>query len=313
MSDTLSPERRATLHRRVRFIVFFTITWNVIEAIVALTAGTIASSAALMGFGLDSVIEVASAAAIAWQFTRKDPERWERATVKVIAIAFFALAAYVTVDAVVALTGVHEPEHSAAGIGIAIASLMVMPGLAWFEFSTGRALASRSVQADAKQLLLCVYLSGTVLIGLILNSLLGWAWADSVAALVVAVLAIREGIEAWQGELESPFEVLEDFDGAEDEGSAASGACALPAEERQERQAQWRAFEDEYELDVERSETSLVIHYAKVEDSVTRLRALVDSERDCCAFAQWSVDDSRHDLQLAVTGPAGQLRALNVR
>lgn len=211
MSAALSDDRRAVLHRRVRFIVFFTITWNVIEAVIALTAGAIASSAALLGFGLDSVIEVASAAAVAWQFTRKDPERWERVTVKVIAIAFFALAAYVAVDAILALTGVQAPEHSPVGIGIAVASLIVMPGLAWFEFATGRALGSRSVQADAKQLLLCIYLSGAVLIGLLLNTLLGWAWADSVAALVVAALAVREGIEAWQGELESAVEVLDDL------------------------------------------------------------------------------------------------------
>ena len=202
---TLTDERRARLHGRVKFIVFFTITWNVIEAVIALSAGAVASSAALIGFGLDSVIEVASAAAIAWQFTRKDPERWEKATVRVIGIAFFALAAYVTVDAILALTGLREPEHSPVGIGIAVASLIVMPGLAWFEFRTGRELGSKSVQADAKQLLLCIYLSGTVLIGLLLNSLFGWAWADSVAALIVAVLAIREGIEAWRGDIESPF------------------------------------------------------------------------------------------------------------
>lgn len=211
-APALTDDRRAILHRRVRFIVGFTITWNVIEAVIALSAGAIASSAALIGFGLDSVIEVASAAAIAWQFTRKDPERWEKATVRVIGIAFFALAAYVTVDAILALTGIRDPEHSPVGIGIAIASLIVMPALAWFEFRTGRELRSKSVQADAKQLLLCIYLSGTVLIGLLLNSLLGWAWADSLAALVVAVLAIREGIEAWRGDLESPFEVLEDLD-----------------------------------------------------------------------------------------------------
>jgi divalent metal cation (Fe/Co/Zn/Cd) transporter len=196
----LTAPRRAALHRRVRLIVFFTVSWNVIEAIIAITAGTVASSAALIGFGLDSVIEVASAAAVAWQFTRQDPERWEKATVRVIGIAFFALAAYVAVDAVLALTGVRAPEHSPVGIGIAVASLIVMPGLAWIEFRTGRELRSRSVQADAKQLLLCIYLSGTVLIGLLLNSLFGWAWADSVAALVVAVLAIREGVEAIQSE-----------------------------------------------------------------------------------------------------------------
>lgn len=209
---TLTDERRARLHRRVKFIVFFTITWNVIEAIIALSAGAIASSAALIGFGLDSVIEVASAAAIAWQFTRKEPERWEKITVRIIGTAFFALAAYVTLDAVLALTGIREPDHSPVGIGIAIASLIVMPALAWFEFRTGRELGSRSVQADAKQLLLCIYLSATVLIGLLLNSLFGWAWADSVAALVVAVLAIREGVEAWRGDIESPFEALEDLD-----------------------------------------------------------------------------------------------------
>ncbi|GAA1709324.1 MULTISPECIES: cation transporter [Isoptericola] len=211
MNTTLTEERRKRLHRRVRFIVAFTITYNVIEAVIAITAGAQASSAALIGFGLDSVIEVASAAAVAWQFTRKDPERWEKATVRAIAIAFFALAAYVTVDAILSLTGQADVDHSPLGIGIAVASLIIMPVLAWFEFRTGRELGSRSVQADAKQLLLCIYLSGTVLIGLLANSLFGWMWADSVAALVVAVLAIREGVEAWRGDVESPFEVLEEL------------------------------------------------------------------------------------------------------
>src|SRR5215207_2364652 len=207
-----SDQRRARLHRRVRLIVAVTIGWNIIEAVVAISAGAAASSAALIGFGLDSVIEVASAAAVAWQFTRQDPERWEKATVRVIGIAFFALAAYVTVDALLTLTGVQQVQHSPVGIGIAAASLLVMPALAWFEFRTGRELGSRSVQADAKQLLLCIYLSGAVLIGLLLNSAFGWMWADSVAALVIAALAIREGIEAFRGDLESAFEVLEDLE-----------------------------------------------------------------------------------------------------
>lgn len=210
-ASTLTVERRTRLHRRVRMIVAFTITWNIIEAIVAIAAGAAASSAALIGFGLDSVIEVASAAAIAWQFTRKDPEQWEKTTVRAIGIAFFALAAYVTIDAVLSLTGTLQVEHSPVGIGIAVASLIVMPALAWFEYRTGRELGSQSVQADAKQLVLCIYLSGTVLIGLLLNTLFGWMWADSVAALVVAALAIREGIEAWRGEVESPFDVLEEI------------------------------------------------------------------------------------------------------
>jgi divalent metal cation (Fe/Co/Zn/Cd) transporter len=213
MTAALSDERRATLHRRVRLIVAFTISYNVIEGIVAISAGAAASSAALIGFGLDSFIEVLSAVAVAWQFTRTDPERWEKPTVRAIGIAFFALAAYVTVDAILALVGVQPVEHSPLGIAIAVASLVVMPALAWFQFRTGRELGSKSVQADAKQLLLCIYLSGTVLIGLLLNSLFGWWWADSIAALVVAFLAVREGIEAWRGDVESPFELFEELEG----------------------------------------------------------------------------------------------------
>lgn len=212
MTAALSDERRATLHRRVRLIVGFTISYNVIEGIVAVSAGAAASSAALIGFGLDSFIEVLSAVAVAWQFTRTDPERWEKPTVRAIGTAFFALAAYVTVDAIVALTGVEPVGRSPVGIAIAVASLVVMPALAWFQFRTGRELGSKSVQADAKQLLLCLYLSGTVLIGLLLNSLFGWWWADSVAALVVAALALREGVEAWRGDVESPFELFEEME-----------------------------------------------------------------------------------------------------
>lgn len=217
MSAAPTAARRAALHRRVKFIVGFTITYNVIEAVVAVWAGALASSAALIGFGLDSVVEVLSAAAIAWQFTRKHPERWEKVTVKAIGIAFFALAAYVSVDAVLALVGQEGPNHSPLGLGITALSLLVMPLLAWFEARTGRELGSKSVMADAKQLILCTYLSGAVFIGLVLNSLFGWWWADSVAALIVAVLAVREGVEAWRGDVESPFEVLEDLDGEGDD------------------------------------------------------------------------------------------------
>lgn len=219
MTAALSDERRATLHRRVRLIVGFTITYNVIEGIVALSAGAAASSAALIGFGLDSFIEVLSAVAVAWQFTRADPERWEKPTVRAIGVAFFALAAYVTVDAVLALAGVEPVAHSPLGIAIAVASLLVMPALAWFQFRTGRELGSTSVQADAKQLLLCISLSGTVLVGLLLNSLFGWWWADSVAALVVAFLAVREGVEAWRGDVESPFELFEEMQEERDQAS----------------------------------------------------------------------------------------------
>lgn len=208
----LTADRRTRLHRRVRLIVAFTITYNVIEGIIAIWAGAVASSAALIGFGLDSAVEVLSAAAIAWQFTRKDPERWEKVTVRAVGLAFFLLAAYVTIDAVLSLVGQEGPAHGPLGLGITALSLIVMPLLAWFEMRTGRELGSKSVMADATQLILCVYLSGAVFLGLILNALLGWWWADSAAALVVAFLAVREGIEAWRGDLESPFEVLEELE-----------------------------------------------------------------------------------------------------
>lgn len=193
-------DRRDVLRRHIKLIVAITIGYNVIEAIVALAAGSAASSAALIGFGLDSVIEVLSAVAVAWQFTRKDPERWERGTLRVIAMAFFALAAFVTVNAILSLAGAVQPEHSTVGIVLAAVSVVVMPFLSLAEYRTGKQLGSATAMADSRQTLICAALSAAVLVGLVLNSLFGWGWADSVAALVIAVFAVREGLEAWKGD-----------------------------------------------------------------------------------------------------------------
>lgn len=192
--------RVGTLRRRIRIVVAITIAWNILEAVVALIAGTAASSAALIGFGLDSIVEVLSAAAVAWQFAAPDPQRRERTALRIIAVSFFALAAYVSLDAILSLAGLREPEHSPVGIAIAALSLAVMPALSWFERRTGRELGSATAIADSQQTLLCTYLSAALLAGLLLNSLLGWAWADSAAALVIAALAVREGWEAWKGD-----------------------------------------------------------------------------------------------------------------
>ena len=200
MTATLASERVLVLRRRIRWVVAITITYNIIEAIIALAAGGVASSAALIGFGLDSIVEVLSAAAVAWQFASPDPERREKTTLRIIALSFFGLAAYVTVDAVFSLAGLREAEHSTVGIFLATVSLVVMPLLSWFERRTGRELGSASAVADSKQTLICTYLSAALLVGLLLNSLLGWAWADSVAALVIAGFAVKEGIEAWRGD-----------------------------------------------------------------------------------------------------------------
>lgn len=175
MSATTDPVRVGILRRRIRWIVAFTITYNVVEGIIALIAGGIASSAALIGFGLDSFVEVLSAAAIAWQFAAKDPETREKPALRIIAVSFFALAAYVTLDAVLSLTGLREPEQSPVGIALAAISLAVMPFVSWLERRAGRELGSASAVADSKQTLICAYLSVALLVGLLLNSLFGWA------------------------------------------------------------------------------------------------------------------------------------------
>lgn len=197
---TLAPTRRETLHRRIRLIVAITIGYNLVEAGVAIAAGSLASSAALIGFGLDSAIEVLSAAAVAWQFTRRDPERWEKPTLRVISFAFFALAVYVTATSVLALITGERPEHSTIGIVLTALSVVVMPFLSLAERRAGREAGSATAVADSKQTLICTYLSGAVLIGLVANSLFGWWWADAVAGLVIAAFAVREGIEAWKGD-----------------------------------------------------------------------------------------------------------------
>jgi divalent metal cation (Fe/Co/Zn/Cd) transporter len=196
-----APEtRRDVLTRHIRLLVAATITYNVVEAVIALAEGTRVSSSALIGFGLDSAIEVSSAAAVAWQFSAKDPETREKAALRFIAFSFFALALYVAADSVLSLLGMGEARPSAIGIGLAAASLVVMPVLSWAQRRAGRELGSLSAVADSKQTLLCTYLSAVLLVGLTLNALLGWHWADPVAALVIAAIAVREGINAWRGD-----------------------------------------------------------------------------------------------------------------
>ncbi len=197
-----SSARRDALAKRIRLLVAATITYNVIEATVALTAGTLASSTALIGFGLDSVIEVSSATAVAWQFSARDHavrDAREKTTLRIIAVSFFALAAYVTFDAVRALVGTGEAQASVPGIVIAGLTLAVMPFLSAAQRRAGRELGSASAVADSKQTLLCTYLSAVLLVGLVLNAALGWTWADPLAALVIAAIAMKEGRDAWQG------------------------------------------------------------------------------------------------------------------
>jgi divalent metal cation (Fe/Co/Zn/Cd) transporter len=199
-ADPAAP-RRAVLGRRIRLLVAATITYNVIEAVVGITAGTAANSTALIGFGLDSVIEVSSAAAVAWQFAGSDPQAREKTALRIIAVSFFALAAYVTAESVRTLLTGGEAGHSIVGLVLAALSLAIMPGLSYAQRRAGRELGSRTAVADSKQTLLCTYLSAVLLVGLGLNSLFGWSWADPIAALVIAAVAVEEGREAWRGDI----------------------------------------------------------------------------------------------------------------
>lgn len=192
--------RRSLLGRRARLLAGASVAYNVVEAVVAISAGLVAGSVALVGFGLDAVVEVSSGLIVLWQFAHHLPESRERLALRLMAFSFFALAAYVSVGSVLALVGGAEPDHSPVGIGLAAASLVIMPFLSWAQRRTGRELGSNAVVADSTQTLLCTYLSAVLLGGLLLNSLLGWSWADPVAGLVIAAVAVREGVQAWRGE-----------------------------------------------------------------------------------------------------------------
>ena len=227
-SFAATSQRTDVLRRRVRLVVAATIAYNVVEAAVALTAGAAASSSALIGFGLDSCVEVLSAAAIAWQFVGgRNHEDREHLALRVVALSFFALAAFVTVDALRSLLGGAEAQHSTVGIVLAAVSLVVMPGLSWFERRTGRELGSASVVADSKQTMICASLSAVLLVGLVANSALGWSWADPLAALVIAAVAVREGIEALRGDTCcAPVAVLLAAPGADTHADTHAGTHA---------------------------------------------------------------------------------------
>lgn len=199
-SPSLAAAERLRLGRRAQLLAAASVAYNVIEAVIAISAGVVAGSIALVGFGLDSVVEVSSGLIILWQFRHRMPETRERQALRMMAVAFFALAAYVTVESVRALVGGHDPERSTVGIALAAVSLAVMPCLSWAQRRTGKALGSNAVVADSTQTLLCTYLSAVLLGGLLLNAALGWSWADPVAGLVIAAVAVKEGREAWRGE-----------------------------------------------------------------------------------------------------------------
>jgi divalent metal cation (Fe/Co/Zn/Cd) transporter len=196
--------RQGRLRRWAWWLTALTIGWNSLEAVIAIGSGLLAGSIALVGFGLDSVVEVSSALVIAWRLARQGGdhaanERAERRAVRLIALSFFAIALYVSYDSVTRLLGIGEQaEHSPVGLALVALSLVVMPTLAWAKRRVAARLGSVALRADAAQTQLCTYLSAVVLLGLAANGLLGWWWMDPLAGLAVAALALKEGRDAWR-------------------------------------------------------------------------------------------------------------------
>ena len=195
---------RANLVRRGRRLEYFTIAYNSLEGLIALVAGLMAGSIALVGFGFDSLIEVTSGAALVWRLhsdaDESRRERIEAITLRIVGVCFLLLAAYVSYDSIKSLIWREHPRESIPGIVLAIASLIVMPLLVRAKRKVARGINSAALMADSKQTELCTYLSAILVGGLLLNALLGWWWADPIAALIMVPIIVKEGIEGLRGE-----------------------------------------------------------------------------------------------------------------
>jgi divalent metal cation (Fe/Co/Zn/Cd) transporter len=198
----LSSDQRGLLERRARRLAWGGNAWHLIEFAIAIGAGIAAGSVALIGFGADSLIEVLAGTVIVWLFTgrRRGSPTAERRAQQIIAVSFFALAAYVIVEAGNDLIGGHHPAVSWVGIGLAAVTAPTMPLLARAKRNVGRRLNSSATISEASQNMICAYLSIALLVGLLANALFGWWWADPLAALVIAGVAVREGRESWRGD-----------------------------------------------------------------------------------------------------------------
>jgi cation diffusion facilitator family transporter len=202
MTDAVSLERGRGLHRRALWLEYFTVGWNVIEGVVAIGAGLLAGSVALIGFGVDSSIEVISALGLLWRLRKAGPTATvaeesgaERRALYVVVATFFLLAAYLAFEAVTSLIGREAPDRSTVGLVLSVLSLVIMPVLAWSKQRTGQQMGSRALIADAAETWVCSYLSLALLAGVGLHELFGWWWADPVGALAMLPVILWQGWE----------------------------------------------------------------------------------------------------------------------
>ncbi len=295
-------EQRQRLGRRARLLAGTSVAYNVAEAVVAITAGLVAGSVALLGFGLDSVVEVSSGLVVLWQFRHPRPESREVRAQRLMAGAFLALAVVVTFESTRALVTGREPESSPVGIGLAALSLVVMPVLSWAQRRTGRALGSGAVVADSTQTLLCTYLSAVVLAGLLLNAGLGWAWADPLAGLVVAGIALREARDTWRGEgCCGPAHEHEQSRPTLD--LLVADACTLPTAERPLRLAEFDTLFRDHLGSVTRDDDVVRLHLSGPPGLLERTRDLTARESACCSFFDFRLNGTDADAVLEVRVP----------
>jgi len=202
MEQTLRKDRK-WLSQKGRRLEYFTIGWNLFEGLVAVSAGAFAGSISLVGFGVDSFIEVTSGATLLWRMAvdsdERTRERNEKISLQIVGTCFLALAAYIGYESISDLVNRKAPEHSIPGIILACVSLLVMPVLSRAKKDVGKKLQSAAMAADAKQTDFCVYLSAILLLGLLLNATLGWWWADPAAALIMVPIIAKEGVEDVRG------------------------------------------------------------------------------------------------------------------
>ena len=200
--DVLTPSDRARWVQRAQMLARLGLGWHAVEATIAVIAGVMAGSIALVGFGADSVVEALAGFIVLWRFAavRASSETAERRAQQLIAISFFLIAAYVGVEAIRSLLSGEIPQASWLGIGLAVVTTVTMPLLARAKARVGDQLGSSATRSEGRQNMLCAYLSVALLIGLSANALLGWWWADPLTALAIAGVAIREGWETWKGD-----------------------------------------------------------------------------------------------------------------
>jgi divalent metal cation (Fe/Co/Zn/Cd) transporter len=197
-----APDERARLVGRTRTLAWIGLGWHLVEAGVAIAAGVVAGSVALVGFGADSLIEAAAGVVVLWLMAggRSSSASAERRAQQLIAASFVVLAAYIGVESVRDLVGGHRPDASWVGIGLSVVTLATMPPLAAAKRRVGLRLGSSATMSESRQTMVCAYLSAALLVGLLANAALGWWWADPLAALGIAAIALREGRQAWRGE-----------------------------------------------------------------------------------------------------------------